>query len=66
MIWPSVDIFGDRAITIQSRMHRKKPEVKNMTNKSLRVGLLALLLALPTTSPTLGQTAKSQQLKVAV
>jgi ABC-type nitrate/sulfonate/bicarbonate transport system substrate-binding protein len=37
-----------------------------MTYKSFRGGLVAVLLALATASPTLAQTSKSQQLKVAV
>jgi len=37
-----------------------------MSYKSLRVGLVAVLLAVATAGPILAQTAKSQQLKVAV
>ena len=37
-----------------------------MTYKSFRVEFVAVLLALATASPSLAQTSKSQQLKVAV
>ena len=37
-----------------------------MTYESFRVGLVAVILALATASPSLAQTSKSQQLKVAV